>query len=320
MLLSFKTVYATVMVYSSTFSQSLYESENFVDNDFFRNSKRIMMQSLLEKEEALLKETKYQLLKYRAKEYNLLKSYSSLMKMINKGKLPNDLTIDEICASQPNLIIKSQIECHRYYNCSSANSSQNNWQWNQELPFWLSKYKYECRYPYLFSEETLRCENYTIVKCGSRYEAKWECEYKQYQYECRSPSCIPCDLSFHSCYNLPNGIWPFPERPNYITYIKCENYRKIDAGACSIDSLWGVQTFPFMGQCVQLFAIPKSYNPNGELPSCTEKDDGNYQFPVRYCNGYYVCKNGFASAVKCPNNTVFDSVKKICKADGHCVH
>lgn len=89
MLLSLKTVYATVMVYSSTFSQSLYESENFVDNDFFRNSKRIMMQSLLEKEEALLKETKYQLLKYRAKEYNLLKSYSSLMKMINKGKLPN---------------------------------------------------------------------------------------------------------------------------------------------------------------------------------------------------------------------------------------
>ena len=64
-------------------------TENFVDNDFFTNSKRIMMQSLFEKEEALIKETKYQLLKCRAKEYNLLKSYSSLMKMINKGKLPN---------------------------------------------------------------------------------------------------------------------------------------------------------------------------------------------------------------------------------------
>lgn len=145
-------------------------------------------------------------------------------------------------------------------------------------------------------------------------------DYMQYQYKCTHPKCIPCEMRFHSCKNLPNGKWPLPERPHYITYIKCENGRKIEIKNCPIDSLWGVQTFPYIGQCVQLFAIPKSYNPNGALPSCTGKDDGNYQFPVRYCNGYYVCENGFASAVKCPNNTVFDSVKKICKVDGHCVY
>lgn len=42
--------------------------------------------------------------------------------------------------------------------------------------FWRSKYKHECHYPYLFSEETLQCENYTDVKCGKRYEPTWECK------------------------------------------------------------------------------------------------------------------------------------------------
>lgn len=41
--------------------------------------------------------------------------------------------------------------------------------------FWPALYKHECHYPFLFSEETLRCENYTKVDCGSRYGAPWEC-------------------------------------------------------------------------------------------------------------------------------------------------
>lgn len=28
----------------------------------------------------------------------------------------------------------------------------------------------------MFSEETLQCENYTEVVCGTRYEPKWECK------------------------------------------------------------------------------------------------------------------------------------------------
>lgn len=35
----------------------------------------------------------------------------------------------------------------------------------------------ECSYPYLFSKETLRCENYTNVKCGNRFEIKWRCKF-----------------------------------------------------------------------------------------------------------------------------------------------
>lgn len=41
---------------------------------------------------------------------------------------------------------------------------------------WKTPYLHECPYPFLFSEETLQCENYTEVVCGTRYEPKWECK------------------------------------------------------------------------------------------------------------------------------------------------
>lgn len=42
--------------------------------------------------------------------------------------------------------------------------------------FWPSKYKHECYYPHMFSEVTLRCENYTSVDCGTRFKPTWECK------------------------------------------------------------------------------------------------------------------------------------------------
>ena len=75
--------------------------------------------------------------------------------------------------------------------------------------------------------------------------------------------------------------------------------------------------FPYMGQCVHLFAIPNEYNSNGYLPSCNGKADGNYQYRER-CDAYYQCDNGIISAVKCPNGTVFDSANKICAVGGKC--
>lgn len=35
----------------------------------------------------------------------------------------------------------------------------------------------ECIYPDLFSAETLKCENFTTVTCGSRQEHKWLCKF-----------------------------------------------------------------------------------------------------------------------------------------------
>ena len=63
---------------------------------------------------------------------------------------------------------------------------------------------------------------------------------------------------------------------------------------------------------VHLFAIPNDYDSNGLLPSCKEKVDGNYQYKKR-CDAFYKCENGTASAIKCPQNTIFDSVKRSCE-------
>lgn len=79
-----------------------------------------------------------------------------------------DKTIDEICTRHPDLIVGSVKDCHRYYNCSGEDTELGK--------FWSSKHKHECYYPFLFSEETMQCENYTNVKCGPRFKPTWECK------------------------------------------------------------------------------------------------------------------------------------------------
>lgn len=70
---------------------------------------------------------------------------------------------------------------------------------------------------------------------------------------------------------------------------------------------------------MQLFAVPKDFNPYGGLPSCNGTVYGDYQFPAGYCLGYYKCEGGVATAVKCPNNTIFDTARKRCEVGGNCI-
>lgn len=88
---------------------------------------------------------------------------------------------------------------------------------------------------------------------------------------------------------------------------------------CVLWTLYGTVK-QYKGRCVHRFALPTDYNPNGALPSCngTSISDGNYQYTDRPCDAYYKCECGVASAVKCPNNTVFDTVKT-CEIGGTCV-
>lgn len=110
-----------------------------------------------------------------------------------------------------------------------------------------------------------------------------------------------------------------PDRPYDILYIKCDKGRRIGRGLCPRDSEWGVQTFPYNRQCVQMFAVPKDDHKNGQLPSCNGKVDGDYPYLIGYCPGYYKCEGGVATAVKCPNETLYDTVKGACEIGGVCV-
>lgn len=124
---------------------------------------------------------------------------------------------------------------------------------------------------------------------------------------------------YPSCEFKPDGIWPSPDNPYHPDYIKCELGRRIEKGRCPIDAEWATVSLPYKGRCVPLFAVPKEYNPNGELPSCTGKEDGNYPYLVGYCAGYYKCEGGVATAVKCPKGTMYDAVRKICMVGGKCI-
>lgn len=86
-----------------------------------------------------------------------------------------DNTIDELCKKQPHLVMRSPDDCHRYYNCSGEDLQLTTWFY--QFGFWPAKHKHECHYPFLYSEESMQCENYTKVNCGTRKEPTWACEY-----------------------------------------------------------------------------------------------------------------------------------------------
>lgn len=81
-----------------------------------------------------------------------------------------DTNIAEICFRHPDFVTGSATDCHRFYNCSEKSS------FFREMTSWPTPYLHECPYPFLFSEESLQCENYTDVVCGARFEATWECK------------------------------------------------------------------------------------------------------------------------------------------------
>nr|XP_034307095.1 uncharacterized protein LOC117682794 [Crassostrea gigas] len=310
-----KTTLLTLIYLTSILSQSLYDKNFQQCHTFNRESSESSVEDLINVTETILKERTFKLEECNGRHKSIVDAYSELLRMNNKGIIPNDKTIDEICSKQPYLIIRSPEDCHRYYNCSGEDIQLS--VWVEPYKFWPTKYKHECHYPFLYSEETMQCENYNKVNCGSRYNPTWECRY--FRLTCKL-SCKPCELDYPSCEHKANGLWPWPQYPHDPDYMQCKNGRRIKRGKCPTDPVWGVASFPYKGQCVHLFAVPKDYNPHGELPSCLGKVDGNYQYLVGYCAGYYKCESGVATAVKCPYNTLFDTASRTCKIGGKCIY
>lgn len=120
------------------------------------------------------------------------------------------------------------------------------------------------------------------------------------------------------CLRLPNGVHPHPRTSVPYAIIRCYGNRLVEIGFCTIDSVWGTQTYPYNGTCTQRFAIPSSEASYGHLPSCSSKSDGNYQFRTRPCDAYYRCEGGMATAVKCPEHTFFDVSRRWCASNVAC--
>jgi hypothetical protein len=69
------------------------------------------------------------------------------------------------CQQNPNAIIPDPDNCARYFNCSQMFTQPS-----------LVKYQAECDYPLLFNSQTLMCDDFEIVNCGTRMEPKAPCK------------------------------------------------------------------------------------------------------------------------------------------------
>uniref|UniRef100_K1PEI4 Uncharacterized protein n=1 Tax=Magallana gigas TaxID=29159 RepID=K1PEI4_MAGGI len=142
---------------------------------------------------------------------------------------------------------------------------------------------------------------------------------RYFRLQCKLSHCPACEARYPKCEDKEDGFHIVPEVGFTPRYMICKGGRTIALDSCNGDKIWGVHSFPYNGKCTHMYALPSDFFGIGRLPSCKGKLNGNYQFPDRPCDAYYQCKDVFSSPVKCPNNTVFDSVKQICEEGGKCI-
>lgn len=149
------------------------------------------------------------------------------------------------------------------------------------------------------------------------------------EYKIHSGSTSTCEWQNPSCRGKGDGYHQGYQGIN--AYFNCFQERLINTGTCEDDSLWNIYKIPYHGQCTNPFEVP--FQDGGFLSSCEGKEDGNYRFEHdsyyrqqgdyfgvgRQCDAYYRCQRGVASAVKCPNGTVFESVSRSCKPGNHSI-
>ncbi|XP_056000588.1 uncharacterized protein LOC130048213 [Ostrea edulis] len=228
--------------------------------------------------------------------------------------------VEEICRLQPSLIFPHPDECQLYYNCSVTYT---------DIPIHSEQHLQECRYPDVFSTQTLQCENFTAVCCGARKVLKDKCDYRR-QLNISST----CKWQYPSCSGKTDGYHRGSQGSK--SYINCFNERLMNIGMCEDDTFWDTYKTLYNGKCTNLFEIPQK--DGGYLSSCEGKADGNYRFNYdasitaegvmgqgnyfgigRKCDAYYRCQRGVATAIKCPRGAVFESQSRTCKAGNHSI-
>lgn len=80
----FVKIFTFFIIFSSIFTQSLYEDDIWSVNDFNTKSKEVMAQPFLQKLEIRLKETESQFYKCKEREHFMSESYIRLLEMIKK--------------------------------------------------------------------------------------------------------------------------------------------------------------------------------------------------------------------------------------------
>lgn len=161
-------------------------------------------------------------------------------------------SVVEMCKGDPTAILAHPANCHQYYNCSGH--TPLTWFVSQLAPDSPDFYLYECPYPELFNEGTLRCEDYRDVKCGEKFLPLDPCEYTSNQ--CRRPRCVECNIRAPSCRGFADGVNVFRGRLWSPYFVVCQNQRLVNISSCPI--IKGNEVFsPILGRCVNPVEIPE---------------------------------------------------------------
>lgn len=126
--------------------------------------------------------------------------------------------VPSICDMKAQTRIAHPESCAKFYDCSNKKTSGG----DPEVE--------ECKYPFLFDEETMRCEHFSTTKCGRRFEPKNQCDYDS--NKCRSAHCIPCHIRYPSCDGFGDGMNPWKGREGSPNYVICQEERVVYQGEC----------------------------------------------------------------------------------------
>lgn len=85
----FKTTFLTLMYLTSILSQSLYDNDFQQCHTFNRESRERSVEDLINVTETILKERTLKLEKCNARHNSIVHAYSELLRMNNKGIIPN---------------------------------------------------------------------------------------------------------------------------------------------------------------------------------------------------------------------------------------
>ncbi|XP_063401940.1 neurogenic locus notch homolog protein 1-like [Mytilus trossulus] len=224
-----------------------------------------------------------------------------------------EIDVNQTCESDADTLIPHPNTCQLYYNCSQAVSPlpTENRKYPHRTQILRPAYLHECSYPELFCTTTLSCQNYTDVKCGSRYETKNKCDYLAISYICNG-ACKVCVYFSPDCIGFSDGI----HRNKYVAppgevYFECQDERNIYDGRnpCQNDMT------PYNGKCTNTYEIPPSYWQVGYGVSCSGRTNGNYNERMAQgrCDIYFTCVNGNPTLTTCSSGRVFDSKSTFCQ-------
>ncbi|KAL4228860.1 hypothetical protein ACF0H5_011900 [Mactra antiquata] len=129
---------------------------------------------------------------------------------------PTSTQAPDECTFNHGRVIPNPQHCGQYFDCRKT------------APPYLA----ECQYPQLFSQFTLRCDDFRSVTCNGRPEFKQPCEYQQNVCNTGDLSCIPCPQRLPSCINLSDGNHAYPGREGTASYITCLSGRTMDVSQC----------------------------------------------------------------------------------------